>query len=132
MKKCNMMKNQSKKLSLVKVVIGLCTFGGAWLISNVTPAHAADPITIGVLDEGRLGKGYTKYAAELDTLQKRAAVLDAYLDARQVLNETEGKRFDELIAKRNRAGADETEFQKLVEVGSTRRKNRIALVGKAE
>jgi Skp family chaperone for outer membrane proteins len=115
-----------------KAALGLCLLAGAWAGSGATPARAADAVTIGVLDEAKLGKGYVKYSAELDTLNKRAATFDAQLDAREVLDEAQGKRFDELIAKPTRTPAEETEFQNLIAVGASRRKDRDALIGKAE
>jgi Skp family chaperone for outer membrane proteins len=122
---------KSKNQLWAKAALGLCLLGGAGWVS-APPARAADSVTIGILDEAKLGKGYTKYSAELDTLSKRAAAYDAQLDAREVLDDAQGKRFDELIAKPNRTDAEETEFQNLVAAGTTRRKDRDALIGKAQ
>jgi Skp family chaperone for outer membrane proteins len=126
------LKNHSRKTSLFsKVVLGFCLMGGSWIAGSSTPARAADAITVGVLDETRLGKGYNKYSAELDTLNKNASAYDAQLDAREVMNEADGKRFDELISKTTRTPAEEDEFQKLVTAGTARRKERDKLIGQA-
>ena len=105
--------------------------GSGWITGSVTPAQAADGITAGVLDETRLGKGYVKYSDELSTLNKRASAFDTQLDAREVMSDADGKRFDALIAKPTRSAPEEDEFQKLVTAGIARRKERDALIGQA-
>lgn len=114
-----------------QVLLLACALAGAGL-SQVAPAHAADNgITVGILDESRLGEGYTKYRNEVDALNKRAADLDAQLDAREVMNEADGKRFDALITKKPRTTMEDNELLALVKIGSERRKERDTLVAQA-
>jgi len=94
-------------------------------------APNAQAPNIGVLDEDRLAEGYTKYREAALALDKQAKELDAQLDARELLNETEGRRFDELIAKEKRAAGEETEFQNLLKAGAARRAENAGLIGKA-
>lgn len=94
-------------------------------------APAAQAPNIGVLDEDRLAEGYTKYREAALALDKQAKELDSQLDARELLNETEGRRFDELIVKEKRAAGEETEFQNLLKAGAGRRAENAGLIGKA-
>lgn len=94
------------------------------------PVQAQAP-AIGVLDEDKLAEGYTKYRDAALDLDKQAKELDAQLDARELLNETEGRRFDELIVKDKRNAGEETEFQNLLKAGAGRRAENAGLIGKA-
>lgn len=123
------MKLQNKAL-YIKAILSLCAIIGAF--TSTTVARAADAVVVGVLDESKLGKDFVKYRSELDDLSKRAVVYDAQLDAREVLSDAEGKRFDELIAKKTRTPAEETEFQALIKTGADRRKDMSGLIGKAQ
>jgi Skp family chaperone for outer membrane proteins len=122
---------KSKKALGAKIVFGLCLFVGALSGSVATPARAADAVTIGVLDEAKLGENYTKYQSELKDILNQGGVYQTQLDARPALNEAEGKRYDELV-KKTRNPAEETEFQGLVKTGSDRLKDANDLAGKAQ
>jgi Skp family chaperone for outer membrane proteins len=127
------MKLEKKKTSWsgLKTAILACALVGAGM-SQTAPARAADNnITVGILDESRLGEGYTKYRGEVDALNKRAADLDAQLDAREVMNDADGKRFDALIFKKPRTTAEDNELQSLIKTGTERRKDRDSLVAQA-
>ncbi|MDF2441577.1 MAG: hypothetical protein JWN98_2561 [Abditibacteriota bacterium] len=102
----------------------------ALMLTVSLPALAQAP-SIGVLDEDQLAEGYTKYREAALALDKQAKELDTQLDARELLNEAEGRRFDELIVKEKRAEAEETEFQNLLKAGAGRRAENAGLIGKA-
>lgn len=115
-----------------KFALALCVAAGALSIGGASPAQAADKdVAVGVLDEAKLGKDYAKFRDALAALNERAVAYDKQLDAREVLDETQSKRFDELIAKKNRTPAEETEFNNLVKVGTDRRTDLNGLAGKA-
>lgn len=101
------------------------------LAFSSTSASAADPVSVGVLDEVKLGEGYTKYRNAVEELNQRAKQLEEQLKAREVLNETEGKRFDALIATATLTPAQTTEFAALIKSGIDRRTNYLELTGKA-
>ena len=114
-------------------------FGGAFvacvmavgLTLNAGASRAADGHTIGVLDEARLGEGYTKYRSAMEDLNSRAKASDAEILARRFLAPTETKRFDELAAKKaTRSAADETEFQAMVTSAGEHAKEYSGLMGK--
>ena len=126
------MKLQNKRTIWTKVGLSLCVVTGTTFTGVITPARAADPVVIGVLDESKLGKDYVKYRSELDDLTRRADVLDKQLAARNVMNETEAKRFDKLILQTTRTPAEETEFQALIKVGADRNVDLTGLIGKAQ
>nr|AUN36516.1 hypothetical protein [uncultured bacterium] len=68
--------------------------------ANIGTARAADPaIKIGVLDEVKLGEGYTKYRSEMEDLDRRAKAVQTQVVSRRFLNPAEGTRFDELAKK---------------------------------
>lgn len=105
----------------------------AFGLAFASPAvHAADPITIGVLDEVKLGDGYTKYRNAVDELNQRAKKLEEQLRAREVLDATEGEKFDGLIGKATLTPEETTDFDALIKLGLERRKQYIELAGKAD
>jgi Skp family chaperone for outer membrane proteins len=110
--------------------LGACTMAFGLAI-GAPQARAADAPTIGILDEVKLGDGYTKYRTAVDELNQRAKKLEEQLRARAVLNETEGKRFDELFNKPEPAPAETAELEALIKTGVERGKNYIDLSGKA-
>lgn len=114
------------KLSLRTLVLGTVL-----ALMAASSTARAQTITMGVVDEDKLAEGYTKYKTAVDGLDKRAKDLDQQLAARELLNETEGKRFDELISKDTRSDAENTELTNIVKAGNDRRANYIELVGKA-
>jgi Skp family chaperone for outer membrane proteins len=124
-----------KKVLSVKVwkraALLACVMAAGFFTSQTAPAQAADPVTVGVLDESKLGKDFVKYRSDLDDLNKKATAYDSQLDAREVMTDAEGKRFEELLKKPTRVAAEETEFQNLFKTGSDRRRDLNALIGKA-
>ncbi|MDQ3815790.1 MAG: OmpH family outer membrane protein [Armatimonadota bacterium] len=105
--------NRSRKMIGVLVLcLGLMSVGNqsAW----------AQGGSIGVIDEDKLADGYTAYKKALSDINARAQSLDKQLAARELLSETEGKRFDELIVKNNRPVAEEQELTNLVKTGTDR------------
>ena len=109
------------------VVFGLTKSGVLPLIS---PARAQQ-IEVGIIDEDKLADGYTKYKDAVIALDKQVQELDGQLDSRELLNETEGKAFDQLITVAKRSDADNTALQNLVKAGSGRRAEMLDLIGKA-
>ena len=102
------------------------------LSANIGTARAADPaIKIGVLDEVKLGEGYTKYRSEMDDLDRRAKAVQTQVVARRFLNPAEGTRFDDLAKKPTRTPAEETEFQAVVKTGNDRISSYTTLSGQA-
>jgi Skp family chaperone for outer membrane proteins len=92
---------------------------------------AAQAIPVGVVDEDKLADGYTKYKQAVDALDQRAKNLDGLLNSRELLTDAEGKRFDDLILKDTPTEAETKELNTLVEGGSGRRAEYVALQGKA-
>jgi len=100
-------------------------------VFQTVSAARAQPIEVGIIDEDKLADGYTKYKDAVVALDKQVQELDAQLDSRELLNETEGKAFDELIAVAKRSDAEATRLQNLVKAGSGRRAEILGLIGKA-
>ncbi len=96
----------------------------------VRPAHAQQ-IAIGVVDEDKLAEGFTKYRDAIAKLDKRVQGLDEQLRARELLEDAEAKRFDELVVRDNRNKGDEDALQALVRAGLDRRAEFIKLSGTA-
>lgn len=115
-------------------VVLTCALTGLTVAPSLTqPARAqqAAPITIGVVDEGKIGEGYKRYRDALTAIDRRAQTLQEQLLARFVLNDTEAKRFDELIAKDARTAPETTELTTLVRTGTARQTEYQDLQGKA-
>lgn len=110
-------------------IMGMGVLGLLACSSYVAQAQA---ITIGVVDEDKLGEGYTKYINAMKDINQRAQTLDKQLEARSLLTEVEGKRFDALIAKETRTAAEEAELQNLVKSGSERRAEFMKLNGQSK
>lgn len=110
--------------------LGACTMALGMAIA--TPqVRAADAPSIGILDEVKLGDGFTKYRTAVDELNLRAKKLEAQLRARAVLDETDGKRFDELFNKPEPTEKETTELDSLIKTGTERGKSYLDLSGKA-
>lgn len=121
-------RKQTKWRKIV-VAIGACAM--AFGFCAVAPqTRAADAPNIGILDEVRLGDGYIKYRTAVDELNQRAKKLEEQLRARAVLNETEGKRFDELFNKPEPTEKETAELDSLIKAGVERGKTYIDLSGK--
>jgi Skp family chaperone for outer membrane proteins len=112
-----------KKLSLLALFMTACTF------TNLSTARAQ--LAIGIIDEDKLAEGYSKYKQAVEALDGRAKALDEQLNSRELLNVTEGKRFDDIIAKDAPSDAEKKELQTLVDTGSGRRAEYVSLLGKA-
>lgn len=123
-------KHRSVKSLSAKFALGLCLLSSLGLTGSLTSARAADAVTVGVLDETKLGKGYTKYQNEMAENEKRVDVYQAQLNSRRALNDVEGKRFDVLV--KTRTAAEEGEFQTLVKTGTDRMKAATDLSGQAQ
>jgi Skp family chaperone for outer membrane proteins len=110
-------------------VVMLCLATAGTVVSP--PAAQAQAVAIGVVDEDKLGDGYTKYKEALTKMQARVRDLEDQLEARKLLNDTEGAQFETLIVKENRSKAEEDSFQALVKSGLDRQNEFIRLNGTA-
>jgi hypothetical protein len=98
----------------------------------VSPSAAqAQAVAIGVVDEDKLGDGYTKYKEAITKMQTRVRDLEDQLEARKLLNDTEGAQFETLIVKENRSKTEEDSFKALVKSGLDRQNEFIRLNGTA-
>lgn len=109
-------------------LVALCLSGA--VATTVGPAQAQQ-IAIGVVDEDKLAEGFTKYRDAIAKLDKRVQGLDEQLRARELLEDAESKRFDELVIKAERNKGDEDALQALVRAGLDRRAEFIKLSGTA-
>lgn len=109
-------------------MVALCLMGA---MGTMDRAAHAQQLAIGVVDEDKLAEGYTKYKEAITKLDKRVQGLDEQLRARELLEDAEGKRFDELVIKADRNKADEDALQALVRTGLDRRAEFIKLSGNA-
>jgi Skp family chaperone for outer membrane proteins len=110
-------------------VVMLCLASAGTVVSP--PAAQAQTISIGVVDEDKLGDGYTKYKDAINKMQTRVRDLEDQLEARKLLNDTEGAQFETLIVKENRTKTEEESFQALVKNGLDRQNEYIRLNGTA-
>jgi Skp family chaperone for outer membrane proteins len=92
---------------------------------------AAQALAVGIVDEDRLAEGYSKYKQAVEALDTRAKDLDRQLEARELLTDTEGKRFDDLITKDAPTDAEKKELETLIDSGGGRRAEYMSLMGKA-
>jgi Skp family chaperone for outer membrane proteins len=83
---------------------------------------------MGVIDEDRLAEGYTSYREAVAKLDKQAEEVDSQLAARELMNETEGKTFDELAVKAKRTPEEAAKFAALVKGGTDRRAEYMGLL----
>lgn len=112
-------------------VLAACLLAGG-LAANAPTVRAADPVVkIGVLDEAKLGEGYTKYRSEMEDLDRRAKLVQLQVGARRFLAPAEGARLDELAKKTTRTPVEETDYQALVKLGSERITRYNVLSGQA-
>jgi Skp family chaperone for outer membrane proteins len=123
------MKNRTKNWKHALALLAFCGLGIAGL-SQSAPVYAADPPTVGTLDEDKLADDYKAYKAALDEIDTRAKAIDRQLEARELLSPDEGKKFDELILKSGRNAAEDGDLQKLVTTGANRRTEYLALIAK--
>jgi len=101
------------------------------MMSLWTQVAQAQAPAVGVVDEDKLAEGYAGYKKAVADIDQRAQSLDRQLASRELLNEAEGRRFDDLIAKSSRSVAEEQELTNLVKTGSDRRARYTELIGKA-
>ncbi len=125
-----MQQRKTAKPQYFLAALSACTMAFGMAI-GMPQARAADAPTIGILDEVKLGDGYTKYRTAVDELSQRAQKLEEQLRARAVLNETEGKRFDELFTKPEPTPAETAELDVIIKTGAERGKTYLDLSGKA-
>lgn len=90
----------------------------------------AQAVTIGVVDEEKLGKSYKKYTDAVAEIEKRAQGLDDKLAARPWLNADESKKFDELVVKPALTPGEQGDMDKLVKSGQGRETDYKGLIGK--
>jgi Skp family chaperone for outer membrane proteins len=107
--------------------------GALALCSMVWIAQTAQAqgISVGVVDEAKLGQEYKKYKEAMDANEKKADEVEGKLSARELLTEAEGKQFDEIIRKATPSAAETDTLNKLVTAGTNRRAEYLGLVGKA-
>lgn len=110
-------------------VVMLCLASAGTVVSP--PAAQAQTVSIGVVDEDKLGDGYTKYKEAINKMQTRVRDLEDQLEARKLLNDTEGAQFETLIVKDNRTKAEDDTYQALVKSGLDRQNEFIRLNGTA-
>ncbi len=113
-------------------ILAACLLSGS-LALPVQTARAADAVMkIGVLDEVKLGEGYTKYRSEVEDMDRRRILIRSQVNARRFFTVAEGARFDELIRKGTaRAAQENTDLDALTKVGNDRESNYVSLSGKA-
>jgi len=104
-------------------------------LSCLGSAARAQNVTLGIVDEDKVGDKYEKFIKAISGLDEQARDLDrAKMPAREFLNEGQGSRFDELVLK-SVAGvltaAETAELQSLVEAGMARRNEWTGLVSRA-
>lgn len=124
-----------KKANWMRFVAGASFLALSLLVSGLKTAQAADAVSVGIIDEAELGEKFTKYRAELKALEDRAKMYDNQLKAREVLNATDAKRFDELInrvlkEKKTRTAAEDKEMETLTKTGKDRAARFTETVGK--
>ncbi|HEX8834859.1 MAG TPA: OmpH family outer membrane protein [Abditibacteriaceae bacterium] len=120
----------SKRSVGLSALLGLCLMTVA-PSGAMQQAHAQATPVIGVVDEDKLAERYTAYRDAIAKLDKRAQELDSQLSARELLNDAEGKTFDELIVKATRTPAEQTQLTNLVKIGTDRRAEYMGLLPKA-
>lgn len=105
---------------------------GLLLCALAVPTLAQN-LPLGVVDEDKLAEGYKAYRDAVQKVDASAQELDRRLTSRELLNDTEVKRFDELIVKDKDTltAAEEGELTNLVKTGADRRAEYIRLVGTA-
>jgi Skp family chaperone for outer membrane proteins len=118
-----------KRSARMVAVLMLCLASAGTVVSP--PVVQAQAISIGVVDEDKLGDGYTKYKDAITKMQARVRDLEDQLESRKLLNDTEGAQFETLIVKENRSKAEEDTFQALVKSGLERQSEFGRLSGKA-
>lgn len=120
-------KNGSWKKALG--LLALCTVG---VVAHAPLAQAqAQAAIVGTIDEDKLADDYSAYKKALDAIDARAKAIDSQLSARELLNDAEGKKFDDLIVKAPRTAAEDGDLQGLVTTGANRRTEYLALIAKS-
>lgn len=87
---------------------------------------------IGIIDEDKLAQGYTRYRESLVKLDQQAQEMDAKLQARELLDAESARRFDLLVLKENRNGAEDAELEALSKKGTALRAEQLGLIGKVD
>lgn len=118
MRLCNL-----KMVWLGALAIGLATAWGH-------PAAAADAVNIGVIDEDKLDAKYDKFRQAQEALDKRAQDVEEKLASRIWLNDTDAKRFDEIIMKDKTTDAEDKEMTRFVTLGQNTNAEYLGLAGK--
>jgi Skp family chaperone for outer membrane proteins len=113
------------------VLAALCYAMLAPMLGALPTAHAQAP-SIGIIDEDKLATSYTKYRDALVNLDKQAQEMDAKLQARELLDTDQAKRFDELVLKESRSAAESTELDAIVKKGNGLRAEQLGLIGKVD
>ena len=103
------------------------------LAGNVLAPRAAQAqtVTIGVVDEDKLGEGFARYKEAVAKMNTRAQAMEQQLESRKLLNDAEGTQFETLIIKETRTKAEEDNFQALLKTGLDRQAEYIRLNGMA-
>lgn len=118
------MKLRQRGVARIAAIVCLAGFS-----IGASPRAQAQTTTIGSVEPGKLGLGFTKYKAAMDAFEKQATAVDKQLFARELLDAGEGKRFDTLAQKAARTAPEEAAFQALVESGMARRANFVRING---
>lgn len=105
-------------------------FGMVLSLGLVSSAWAQAP-TVGVVDEDKLAEGYKQYKEAVDSLDKKAQLLDSQIPAREFLPDEDGKGFDGLILKPTRTADEQKKLETMVKSGLDRRAEFTMLIGKA-
>jgi Skp family chaperone for outer membrane proteins len=118
-----------KRSGKMAAVMMLCLAAAG---STVAPrAVQAQTLAIGVVDEDKLGDGFVKFKTAVTSLNDRAKSLEDQLEARKLLNDTEGGQFETLISKETRTKAEEDTLAGLVKNGLERQAEYIRINGNA-
>ncbi len=103
------------------------------LALTLAPARAQAPAPgIGIIDEDKLASSYTRYREALVRLDKQAQEMDTRLQARELLDADSAARFDALVLKETRNGAEDAELSALEKKGNGLRAEQMGLNGKVD
>lgn len=118
-----------RKRGVARIAAIVC-LGGLSVVAS--PRAQAQTVTIGSVEEAKLGIGFTKYKTAMDAFEVQTKLVDSQLQARSLLDGDEGRKFDTLAQKDKRSAAEEASFQTLVKTGMDRRATYIRIVGTAK
>ena len=114
------MKNHWTKALLLGAVLGAGS-----------SAQAQTP-GIGIIDEDKLARDYTRYKEALVRLDREAQEMDGKLQARGYLDAESARRFDTLILKEGRSAPETAELDALAKKGEALYVEQIGLGGKVD